>query len=176
MKFSRLWGKDTLYIRISGDVDHNLVESFLDTYHHIIKQPEVPKVSIWFSSNGGLVEAVDQIRKIIQEIDKICNMTLINSSFVGSAAVDIFIAAKNRAMLNGSTFMIHQSHIKVNKGDIYQERELKDCITEVQAANVGLKNFKLNKREKKIVDSGSNLYINTYGGSKRIGLVNRRLV
>ena len=126
MKFSRLWGKDTLYIRISGDVDHNLVESFLDAYHHILKHPEGTKVSIWFSSNGGLVEATEQVRKIIKEIDKICDMTLINSSFVGSAAVDVFIAAKNRAMLTGSNFMIHQSHVKYKSCLLYTSPSPRD--------------------------------------------------
>lgn len=111
--------------KINAQSVKSLMESILDFAEN---NPACNDITIHMSSPGGDVELAIELYNFLKRLD--CKVTIINTSYVSSAAVIVFLSGNERLCLIGSSFYIHT--INKNLNGSYCISELKKEIYEMQ--------------------------------------------
>ena len=98
--------EDTITITFSGQINVQSVKEFIESIKRLnIKNPDSNKLVVYISSPGGDVELAIELYNFIKSMK--CKVTMINMSYVSSAAVIVFLAGDERISLPFSSFYVH---------------------------------------------------------------------
>lgn len=94
----------------------------------IYDNPDASKVNVYMSTPGGDVELAIEMYNFISSLD--CHVTTINTSFVNSAGILIYLAGKERICMPASSFYVHSVTKKLN--GIFTFKELEREVQEIK--------------------------------------------
>ena len=83
--------------------------------------PNASDIIINMSTPGGDVELAIEIYNFLRELD--CRITTVNTSFVNSAGILIYLAGDKRECLPASSFYVHSVTKKLNGTFTYKDLE-----------------------------------------------------
>ncbi len=105
--------EDTITITFSGQINVQSVKEFIESIKNLnIKNPDSNKLVVYISSPGGDVELAIELYNFIKSMK--CKVTMINMSYVSSAAVIVFLAGDERISLPFSSFYVHSISKKLD--------------------------------------------------------------
>lgn len=132
-------------INFSDSINPLSIKSFIHTLEDLCAQyPEAKTLLINISSPGGDVDVAIELFHFLRNLD--CEIQTVNTSYVNSAAVLIYLAGDVRICHSGSTFYIH-SISKRLKG-VYDVQSLLREAKEI-SANTDIVTTLLEQRTKK---------------------------
>lgn len=121
---------DTLKINFSDSINTSTAKDFVSSLEKLCLQyPDAGSLSISISSPGGDVDVAIELFYFLRSLE--CKVQTINTSYVNSAAILIYLAGDIRMCHVGSTFYIH-SISKRLKG-VY---DIKTLLREVKEMSV----------------------------------------
>lgn len=121
---------DTLKINFSDSINTTTAKDFVSSLEKLCLQyPDAGSLSISISSPGGDVDVAIELFYFLRSLE--CKVQTINTSYVNSAAILIYLAGDIRMCHVGSTFYIH-SISKRLKG-VY---DIKTLLMEVKEMSV----------------------------------------
>jgi ATP-dependent Clp protease protease subunit len=121
---------DTLKINFSDSINTTTAKDFVSSLEKLCLQyPDAGSLSISISSPGGDVDVAIELFYFLRSLE--CKVQTINTSYVNSAAILIYLAGDIRMCHVGSTFYIH-SISKRLKG-VY---DIKTLLREVKEMSV----------------------------------------
>jgi len=121
---------DTLKINFSDSINTTTAKDFVSSLEKLCLQyPDAGSLSISISSPGGDVDVAIELFYFLRSLE--CKIQTINTSYVNSAAILIYLAGDIRMCHVGSTFYIH-SISKRLKG-VY---DIKTLLREVKEMSV----------------------------------------
>ena len=121
---------DTLKINFSDSINTTTAKDFVISLEKLCLQyPDAGSLSISISSPGGDVDVAIELFYFLRSLE--CKVQTINTSYVNSAAILIYLAGDIRMCHVGSTFYIH-SISKRLKG-VY---DIKTLLMEVKEMSV----------------------------------------
>lgn len=117
------------YIQISftESINASTTRSFIELLcKEIDSNPSASEVIVSMSTPGGDVELAIEIYNFLRNLD--CRVTTVNTSFVNSAGILIFLAGHERVCMSASSFYIHSVTKKFNGTFTYKdlEREIQE--------------------------------------------------
>ena len=119
---------NTIKLHYSDSITSESVKSFIHNLQSAYnKNSDADNIIIYISSPGGDVELAIELYNFLRTLD--CNITTINTSFVNSAAIIIYLAGDKRLAYNTSTFYVH-SVCKKLRGN-FDVKKLKPIIKEL---------------------------------------------
>lgn len=118
-------GNDFIKITFSDPINSSSVKNFIEVLDKLcMEKPEAKYLTINISSPGGDVDVAIELFHFLRELD--CKIQTINTSYVNSAAVIVYLAGDVRICHSGSTFYIH-SISKRLKGNFDAKSLLKEA-------------------------------------------------
>lgn len=97
---------EPLKVVFSEPVNLSTVKNFIGILEKLcIQYPDAKSLTINISSPGGDVDVAIELFHFLRQLD--CEIQTINTSYVNSAAVIIYLAGDVRVCHSGSTFYIH---------------------------------------------------------------------
>ncbi len=121
---------DILKINFSDPINTTTAKNFVNSLENLCQQyPDAGTLSISISSPGGDVDVAIELFYFLRSLE--CKVQTINTSYVNSAAILIYLAGDIRMCHVGSTFYIH-SISKRLKG-VY---DIKTLLREVKEMSV----------------------------------------
>ncbi len=121
---------NTITITFSGQINIQSVKDFVESIKNLFADnPDCNKLVINMSSPGGDVELAIELYNFIKSLD--CEVITINTSYVSSAAVIVFLAGDRRINLPFSSFYVHSISKKMDGNFTITEleREIKEMKT-----------------------------------------------
>ena len=97
---------------ISGDVDRQ-IRPFMDIISFVLAKNYNKKdlIVILYDTDGGCVHEGTKIVNILKELQKLTNIVIINTGYVASMGVSVFMAIKHRFAFKSAKFMIHHAQM-----------------------------------------------------------------
>lgn len=97
---------ETLTITFSGSITIENVKKFIYNLEKLCaERPKMDSLIINISSSGGDVDVAIELFYFLRKLD--CEIQTVNTSYVNSAAVIIYLSGDKRTCHIGSTFYIH---------------------------------------------------------------------
>lgn len=116
---------ESLKITFSELINPSSVKNFIGVLEKLCTEhPDAKSLTINISSPGGDVDVAIELFHFLRELD--CKIQTVNTSYVNSAAVIIYLAGDVRTCHSGSTFYIH-SISKRLKGNYDVQSLLKEA-------------------------------------------------
>ena len=117
-------------MNFTGKIDEENVRLFINEIKDIFeKTSEISSLTIYISSPGGNVDIAIELFNFLKLLD--CKVKTVNTSYVNSAAIIVFVAGEERICLPCSSFYVHSITKNLN-GDFTANdllREAKEMIT-----------------------------------------------
>lgn len=88
--------------RISCESARSLINRIISANE---KNPKCEEIRIMISSPGGDIDVAIELYNFLKNID--CLVTTVNTSFVNSASIILYLAGKQRLCCVGSSFYVH---------------------------------------------------------------------
>ena len=160
---------------VTGAVDRQ-IDKFTRIVDYLVRYRFTKKdcIVIFYHTEGGCVSSGNCIRDILKEIQKITNVAIVNTGYVASMGMVIYLAVKNRFAFPNAKFMAHQAFLAdVNLDTMTTEDALKDYKslkkTNRQMYRDVISKLKFTKKQVEWYNSGKDLKI-TAKESYSIGL------
>ncbi len=118
-----------IYVSFSESINPTTTRTFIELLcKEIDNNPSASELVINMSTPGGDVELAIEIYNFLRNLD--CRVTTVNTSFVNSAAILIYLAGDERICMPASSFYIHSVTKKLN--GIFTYRELEREVQEIK--------------------------------------------
>ncbi|MCM1078266.1 MAG: ATP-dependent Clp protease proteolytic subunit [Bacteroidales bacterium] len=112
-------------ITISGAITPVLAETLIQDLNHLNNTcPDIHDITIYISSPGGDIDIAIEIYRLLQTLD--CTIRTINTSYVNSAAIIIYLAGSIRECYKTSSFFVHSVKKKL-RGNYDSAKLLKEA-------------------------------------------------
>lgn len=116
-------------ITFSDYINADSVKAFINKLVKINEEmPNSDLLTIFISSAGGDIDVAIELYNFIRSLD--CKVRMINTSYVNSAAVIVYLAGEERVCLHSTSFYVHSVSKKLN-GD-YNATELMREVREIR--------------------------------------------
>lgn len=118
-----------MQISFSDPINTTTAKGFIGLLKEIcVQYPDTQNLTINISSPGGDVDVAIELFYFLRNLD--CEIQTVNTSYVNSAAILLFLAGDVRICHSGSTFYIHSIHkrLKGNYNAQMLEREMKEIV------------------------------------------------
>ncbi|MBQ2951689.1 MAG: ATP-dependent Clp protease proteolytic subunit [Prevotella sp.] len=144
-------------IAFSEQINSDSVYMFINKLEQINnKNPQADKLTINISSLGGNVDIAIELFNFINTLD--CHIKMVNTSYVNSAAIIVFLAGDERICLPGSSFYVHSitKHLDGNycADELIREAREMNANTEKVTSLLELKTNKNKTYWKKLMKKG----------------------
>lgn len=97
---------ESIKVTFSDSINPSTIKNFIETLEKMcVQYPNARVLIINISSPGGDVDVAIELFHFLRELD--CEIRTVNTSYVNSAAVLIYLAGDIRVCYPGSTFYIH---------------------------------------------------------------------
>ena len=115
---------DDMNLTISSAIDFKLI-GYLDEVIEDIQAKRVPKVDIYLESGGGTPQFLPILKKLVEKMESITDVTIYNSNECSSAALEFFMFFTNRRFLPNAYSIIHKTVFSFSsKGEDHIKRVL----------------------------------------------------
>lgn len=124
---------DTIHLSFNEMINQKTVRGFIEQLCKLNDDsPGCKEIVVTISTGGGDVELAIELYNFLKTLN--CKITTINSSFVNSAGVIIFLAGNERICLEGSSFFVHSVTKRISGEYNYEmlEREMKEIKANTQ--------------------------------------------
>lgn len=120
---------NNIAISFSDYINTDSVKAFISKLIRVNEEmPNSDVLTISISSAGGDIDVAIELYNFIRSLD--CKVRMINTSYVNSAAVIVFLAGEERVCLHSSSFYVHSVSKRLN-GD-YTATELMREVREIR--------------------------------------------
>lgn len=144
-------------IAFSESINSSSIKNFIDTLERLSSEhPDAKYLTINISSPGGDVDVAIEFFHFLRDLD--CEIRTVNTSYVNSAAVIVYLAGDVRICHSGSTFYVH-SISKRLKGNYNIQSLLKEAKeisvnTDIVATLLELRTIKSKRYWKTMMSKG----------------------
>lgn len=120
---------DNISLVFSDNINADSVKAFMDKLVLANEQkPDSKQLTVYISSAGGDVDVAIELYNFIRSLD--CRVKMVNTSYVNSAAVIVFLAGDERICLHNSSFYVHSVSKRLD--GIYNAVELMREVKEMK--------------------------------------------
>lgn len=113
------------FITISGIITPALAETLIQELNHLNDTcPDIHNITLYISSPGGDIDIAIEIYRLLQTLN--CEIRTVNTSYVNSAAIIIYLAGSIRESYTTSSFFVHSVKKKL-RGNFDSTRLLKEA-------------------------------------------------
>lgn len=124
------FNKATITITFSDKIDSDSVHRFIDKLEQLNNaHPDCSQLVINISSSGGDIDTAVELFNFIKSLD--CHVRIVNTSYVNSAAIIVFLAGDERICLPTSSFYVHSVTKRLD--GIYNAGSLMREVREINA-------------------------------------------
>lgn len=124
-----MMNNDNITLTFSDYINADSVKAFVEKLVVASeKAPDSNLLTVFISSAGGDIDVAIELYNFIRSLD--CRVKMVNTSYVNSAAVIVFLAGDERVCLHNSSFYVHSVSKKLN-GD-YNTTELLREVKEMK--------------------------------------------
>lgn len=118
-----------LNLTFSDYINTDSVKAFLEKLVEVNeKNPDINLLTVYISSAGGDIDMAIELYNFLRSLD--CRVKMVNTSYVNSAAVIVFLAGDERVCLHNSSFYVHAVSKKFD--GIYNATELMREVKEMK--------------------------------------------
>lgn len=121
---------DSISLVFSEYINAESVNAFMNKLVLANEQnPDSKQLTVFISSAGGDIDVAIELYNFIRSLD--CRVKMVNTSYVNSAAVIVFLAGDERVCLHNSSFYVHSVSKKLDGNYTAVEllREVKEMKT-----------------------------------------------
>lgn len=159
-------------INFTGSVNEENVRTFISEIKNLVeKNPEGKLLTIYISSPGGNIDIAIELFNFLKLLD--CKIRTINTSYVNSAAIIIFVAGQERISLPYSSFYVHSITKELNGNfsayDLLREAKEMKANTDRVATILAHTSNKNKSYWKRLMKKGCLL---TAQKAKELGIIN----
>jgi len=149
---------ESLKIAFSDPINPSSVKNFIGVLDKLyIEHPDAKSLTINISSPGGDVDVAIELFHFLRELN--CKIQTVNTSYVNSAAVIVYLAGDIRICHTGSTFYIHSISKRLKGNYDFQSllKEAKEIAvnTDIVATLLEQRTIKRKRYWKTLMSKGS---------------------